>query len=364
MRRGLPSSVKDSRIAVKRLAAVLALIVLFSSRDAFGGVFTGPNAGSVAGISAFTVTVDPANGAIPVFGPSGQLFNIGVLPLGAGYGTIGQTGSTLVGSAGGGFATPAAPLGSLSFTQAPVAVTPQGPFGDSIGGAASLRASTFAAGQGAGILWFAPSFIGDSGPGATGTSARGSVMVSHGIANFTDVGGDANKVPGVAMAITGTLGGQGPLGAFVAASLVATFTVFNAAGAQVAPATSTSVIIVSDGTGPRADFVTSFSPTGDANTLTGAILFPGADNFYAWGVSRLAAPIIPDGGSVTIDATLTMVADPQASIVIDLLPPGTLLPDFGPIVSADASTPEPSSVILLGMGSLLVIGYVRRKRAG
>ena len=318
----------------KRIAPVSMILLLVVTRTSSGGTLTGPNAPgttSVAGISNYTASVDPesTNPGAPVFDRAGELTNIGALPGAAGYGILGATSSFPVSSFGGGTAAPAAPLGFSSASQPPVP-TPLGPFGDTIGSASTLTASTFAAGQGAGIFWLPPTFVADSGPIPIGTAGRASVVTSQGIASFTETAGAAVKTPGVGLAISGTLGGQGPAGAFVAASLVGTFSIFNPSGVLVAPPVSTSVIIVSDGPGSRDDFVTTFSPTGNTPTsFVSSFITPGANSFVAYGVSLLPSLTIPSGDTVQIAGTLTLVADPDVTLSLDILPLSLQLPDLG-----------------------------------
>jgi hypothetical protein len=161
------------------------------------------------------------------------------------------------------------------------------------------------------------------------------------------------------LAVTGTLGGQGPAGAFVAATLDGRFSIFNAAGGLV-NSFSTSVAIVSDGPGPRGDFV-AFTPSVGGGTEFSNFITPGANTFFAYGVDLLPAVAIPVGGSVTLDGTLSLVADQEVSLSLGAVPAGVPLPDFGVI----AQIPEPASVVMLGMGTLATLGvaWQRRRRA-
>jgi len=326
------------------------IVLLASTQAAFAG-FAGPTAGSVAGITYAVENVNAAGG--PVYDPvTGELVNIGGLPGGAGYGSLGAPVAP-VSTFGGGVAAPAAPLTPLGFGAAQPAV-PAVNFGDALGGSAMLAATTFNGGSGAAVYWRNPTYIWD-----TGVDGRASVNFSRGIANFTDTTADV-KVPGVGLAITGTLGGQGPAGAFVAATLDGRFSIFNAAGTLI-NSFSTSVAIVSDGPGARGDFVTA-TPSVAGSTLFSNFIFPSANTFFAWGVDLLPAVAIPAGGSVRLDGTLSLVADPDVNLALDILPADAPMPDFGLIGSA---VPEPTSIVMMGLGILAtisVVGTAARRR--
>lgn len=264
-----------------------------------------------------------------------------------GYGSLGAP-IAAVSSPGGGIGAPAAPIGSFGAFQPAV---PALGFGNTIGGEANLGASTFAGGAGAGIFWTGPTFVADTGP-----NLRASDNFSRGIASFTDIGGDAGKIPGVGLAISGTLGNQGPTGAFVAASLFGDFKIFNAAGALV-NTFSTSVAIVSDGPGARNDFITK-TPSVAGDTFFSGSAGLGTNSFFAFGVDLLPAVAIPAGGLVELDGTLSLVADPDVTLQLDVIPEGVPLPDFGMIASA----PEPGSLGLLA-GALAMLGVVWRRRS-
>jgi hypothetical protein len=334
-------SPRRSRLSLGRIAVMTALVPLAASQGAFAG-FIGPQAGSVAGITYAVENVNPAGGAVydPV---TGQLVNIGGLPGGAGYGSLGAP-VTPVSTFGGGVAAPAAALTPAGFGGTQPAV-PGKDFGDTIGGSARLAASTFGGGGGAGVFWLNPTYIADKG-----ADGRASVNFSQGIANFKDTTADV-KVPGVGLAIIGTLGGQGPAGAFVAATLDGRFSVFNAAGGLI-NSFSTSVAIVSDGPGPRGDFVTA-TPSVGGSTLFSNFITPGSNTFYAWGVDILPAVAIPAGGSVRLDGTLSLVADPDVlNLSLAAIPTGINTGDL----TFNASIPEPTSIVMMVLGIAATLG--------
>ncbi len=59
-----------------------------------------------------------------------------------------------------------------------------------------------------------------------------------------------------------------------------------------------------------------------------------------------------------MDATLTLLADPQAGIELDTLPLGVPMPDFG---SGATVVPIPGTLILLGSGLASLAAFSRRK---
>jgi hypothetical protein len=120
------------------------------------------------------------------------------------------------------------------------------------------------------------------------------------------------------------------------------------------------VIIVSDGPGSRSDFVTTFSPTGNAPTsFVSNFITPGADSFVAYGVSLLPSLNIPSGDTAQIAGTLSLVADGDVTLQFSVLPMGLQLPDLG----AMSTVPEPSSVVMLGIGILGIYAFVWRRKA-
>ena len=331
--------------AMNGIAVATAAVLLVSPSPSIAGFFVGPAAGSVAGITYNVENVNPAGGAI--YGPSGDLQNVAGLPgAGAGYGSVGAP-VAAVGGPGGGISAPAAPLGTFGAFHPAV---PAAGFGDTFGGSAKLRAISF--GPEAGIFWTNPTFIYDSGP-----NGRASDNFSRGVATFTDnVGG--LSTPYVALAIRGSLGNQGLDGAFVAASLLGNFSIFDALG-NLVNSLSASVAVVSDGPGPRNDFVTNI-PSGGADVFYGGIFGAGLNSFEAYGVDILPAAAIPVGGTVRLDGTLSFIADPNSYLTLDVIPLNVPLGDFGFL--AANSIPEPSSIGLLAIAGLVFTAVWRRRQ--
>jgi hypothetical protein len=115
---------------------------------------------------------------------------------------------------------------------------------------------------------------------------------------------------------------------------------------------STSVAIVSDGPGPRGDFVTA-TPSVGGSTLFSNFITPGSNTFYAWGVDILPAVAIPAGGSVRLDGTLSLVADPDVlNLSLAAIPTGINTGDL----TFNASIPEPTSIVMMVLGIAATLG--------
>jgi len=200
-------------------------------------------------------------------------------------------------------------------------------------GLTQLVAQTFPGG--AGVLWN-NFFVSDA-------SANGfaSVNDSRGLATFTSII-NSPVTAGCWLSVFGTLGNQP--GAFVAAAIQGTITIDNQV---IGPL---SVVIASDGPGPRSDFVSATSFSG----FFGA----GANDFTAFGVSLLPSNVV-FGSNITIDATLTLIADPSSTIGFAPIPAGIPLPTLG----AGASVPEPASLVLMGFAVVVLLGQALWCRA-
>jgi hypothetical protein len=338
---------RQTRCSGKRFAHLAAIVLLASTRATFAG-FIGPGVGSVGGITYNVDTVAAGNGVDPAYGANNDLENISALPGAGAYGNLFPGPNVMVSSFGGGIAAPVAPLGSLSAFQAPVAPVNGSSFGDTIGGDASLSAHTTGFGSGAGVFWISPTFLGD-----TGVDGKASVALVRGDAKFTDPTGDAAKTPGLALALSGTLGAAG---AFAAASVAGTFTIRDSGGMLVGAPFSASIAVLTDGAGAKPDIITSTS-------TVGGVLLSGSSglstsSFYAFGSLLLPPVAIPAGGSLELNGTLSFVTDPDATLTLDLLPNSLQLPDL--VLNASA-VPEPASIVLMGLGILATLVGCRRR---
>jgi hypothetical protein len=347
MTSGTHPSTRQATVSLKRSARLTAIVLLASTQASFAG-FIGPTTGSVAGITYNVDTVAAGGGAAPAYGANNDLENISKLPGAGAYGDLSPGPNVLVSNFGGGIAAPVAPLGTFSAFQAAVGPVNGSTFGDTIGGDASLRANTTGFGSGAGVFWFSPTFLAD-----TGVDGKASVALARGDARFTDPTGDV-KVPGLSLAISGTLGAPG---AFAAASVAGTFTIRDAGNAIVGAPFTASIAVVTDGSGAKPDFITSTSSVGGV-LLSGSSGLS-TSSFYAFGSLLLPAVVIPVGGSIELDGTLSFVTDPDATLQIDLLPPTLQLPDIN---GGAFAVPEPASMVMMGLGMLATLVCCRRRR--
>jgi len=290
-----------------------------------GAQFTmGANGGGID--FAVKVAGAPVAGA-PLFGANGEL-----LSAGSGYRLTAATAPPAQ-FVGGGIAAPSAPIaGGFTGTANP-AIIDTGQYG---AGFDTIRAATFPGG--AGVFW--PNFM------VRDNVANGfaSINDSRGFANFTTAF-RYTGVPGAYLAVRGTLGNQP--GAFVEAAIFGTFTI-NDPLIGIYTLGPAAVVIASDGTGPLADGVFAGA---------GAMFGAGTNNFLAYGVNILPRVTMSPGSTVRIDGTLSLIADPQSFIGIDLLPPDILKPDFG----AFASVPEPGTYAWITVCISSTLGFVRRR---
>jgi hypothetical protein len=314
-------------------------VLLVSTRATFAG-FIGPNAGSVAGITYNVDTVSPG-GAGAVYGANNDLQNISGLPGAGAYGNLTPAGNVNVSNFGGGIAAPAAPLGTFSAFQAGGGAFNGSTFGGSLGGDATLNAHTTGFGSGAGVFWTNPTFLGDAGP-----DGKASVGLSRGDATFTNPTGDAAKVPGLTLAVTGTLGP----GAFEAASVAGTFTIRDSTNVIVGVPFTASIAVVTNGPGPNPNIITSTSTVG--GVLSSGSSGLSTSNFHAFGSLLLPAVAIPAGGSIELNGTLSFVIDPDSTLSLDLFPTTLQLPDLDLGASA---VPEPASIVMMGLGTLATL---------
>jgi hypothetical protein len=339
-------STRQATGSLKRSARLTAIVLLASAQASFAG-FIGPNAGSVAGIT-YNVDTVAAPGAGAVYGANNDLQNISGLPGAGAYGNLTPAGNVNVSNFGGGIAAPAAPLGTLSAFQAGGGAFNGSTFGGMLGGDATLSARTTGFGSGAGVFWSSPTFVGDAGP-----DGKASVALSRGDAIFSDPTGDVAKVPGLTLAVSGTLGA----GAFEAASIAGTFTIRDSTNTIVGVPFMASIAVVTDGPGAKPDFITSTS-------TVGGVLLSGSSglstsSFYAFGSLLLPAVAIPAGGSIELNGTLSFVDDPDSTLFLDLLPNTLQLPDIN---GGAFAVPEPASIVMMGLGTLATLVWCGRRR--
>lgn len=198
---------------------------------------------------------------------------------------------------------------------------------------------------------------------------KASVVSGQGVATLFEPVGVFIGVGGAILSVGGFVNDPLNQGAFVAAGLSGTI-----GGIAFDPIT-----IRFDGVGGNADGV--FFNAANAGTNLdffgfGTINFGGGfETFRAVGISLIDADsnavngltsFAVGLGGVVIDVTLTLLADPDSGlslieIPLDLLAPGTQLPQFG---SVAAALPEPEGFLLLAGGLLAFAWMTRRRRAG
>ena len=264
--------------------------------------------------------VGAANPGAPIFGASNELTSPGrgyatlgppLLPVQ----TVGPAGIALPGLAG--VANPALIDGGFF-------------------GAGQTALSAFGFPGGGAISWTS-GFVADFA-----VDNFASVNDSQGTATFTNNGpGAFIGWGGAFLSVKGSIGAPG---AFVAASIAGTI-----GGVPFDP-----IVIASDGAGPLVDGV--WTMPGGALTAAGFIL-PGQNAFTAWGVDIIPGLFnIAAGGNITLQGTLSLIADPGASIELGILPAGAPRPDFG----AGAQVPEPATILLLSSGLVGLAGFRKK----
>lgn len=261
-------------------------------------------------------SVKPAGGpsAAPAFGGNGEL-----LSPGSGYPLLGAA-MAPVQTFG-----PAAIASGLTGVANP-ALIDAGAFG-----AGSTTLQALGAPWGGAIVWNS-AFVMDlaaNGLVSANDSQGTATLINLGPGAFVGTGGGF-------LAVSGSVGLSG---GYVAASLTGTI-----GGIPITP-----IVVASDGSGPLKDFVSagtakSFIPTGP-------------NSFFAWGVSIIPAAFnIPLGGNVLLQGTLSLIADPDSSIELGVLPPSAPRPDFG----TAGNVPVPGTLLLLASG-LVALAGIRKK---
>lgn len=169
--------------------------------------------------------------------------------------------------------------------------------------------------------------------------------------------------PGAVISASGVL--SPTVGSFVELANQGTITIKDNNGNLIATDSFSTIVAFGFGPGLTQEesfptgILTSFSapnPQTGAFTLANDILFP--------------AVSIPEGGSFSVDSTLTLVSDPGSLIQLssDMSSIGTL-PNFGSFLGGPAVVPEPYALVSFGTGMCLVAGFwgcrrsTRRRRA-
>jgi hypothetical protein len=150
--------------------------------------------------------------------------------------------------------------------------------------------------------------------------------------------------------------------ASVSASIYSPITDGNLGGVSFTNGTAagdlTTVGVTMDNTQPGNELTQDFSVGSFFDvfvTLSGSEICPGANGTFSGTVFQVA---VGDSGTSTSTAMLTV--NPNGGMV-----DGTVgISTMGPIIVIPlSSVPEPSSVVMLGLGAVAVIGRFRRRRA-
>ncbi|MSP66944.1 MAG: PEP-CTERM sorting domain-containing protein [Alphaproteobacteria bacterium] len=310
-------------------AALMFTAGLTTPRPA-AALVVGPN----FGLTDLTTHVTLPGGAGPLFDGFGRL----VTP-GFGYPTVlNPFGAASVENfCAGGIAVP------LGCGAAP---DPIDGFGGAVGGAIVERAFG-GPGITGGLLW-SPFFLSDGAP--AGKVSRIDSVGSVDLFNPLPV--PVFGVGGVWLAVTGTL----PLGKYAAASV----------RGSIGLLPPIDVTFMSDGLGGGGSLVdqvldnTAFTFLLESLIIGGPLA--GGTNFLAAGVSLYPGLfVIPPGGTINVTATISLVADPDASIIFVDLPPAIRAKLPFNLFGAGGVIPEPSTLAVL-LGGLGVLVFVRRRR--
>jgi hypothetical protein len=198
-----------------------------------------------------------------------------------------------------------------------------------------------------GVIW--PNwFVSD--PGVDGIA---SVNVSRGTDTYAYTGVvPRNALAGLFIGVRGFVPGN----AVAEAGLAGTITVAPAVGGPTVY--NPSVAIAGNGTGAGVVATNGTPLPAGSSVFTG--FFPFAGGFTAYGL--ILFPInIPVGSTITVDGTLSLIADPPATLDIFTLPLDLPPLDF----EVGAAVPEPSSwaMFFCGLGVTGLVGLRRWKRA-
>lgn len=205
-------------------------------------------------------------------------------------------------------------------------------------------------GGGAAVVAAYPFYIGGSfflfDP--LGNDATGSVLDLSADGTWTNnLGVPVSGWAGAFLAYRGTFGNQP--NAVVAASLTGTIN-----GVPWTP-------IVLAGSSIAGQPVSLGGGAFGLNYFNCGLLF--CNDFVAWGVSLTGFVTIPNGGTFSAAGTLSVIADPPASIIlISLDDPNFLNPYSGPLptLGANMQTPETSTGLLFAVPGLVWIALRRR----